>query len=839
MPSPPDTPTTLRGCCRTRRRRYLWRQVVGDALSRTAPLVDAAGAAALAAEAWARMHAFGAGGRSWQAWSSAAFGEDAATFARWAERYAQRLRETQAIDLAQTVDRLLGATPSWTAFAPSAIALAGFVEPTPQQERLLAALGGAGVEVTRLDTVRAECGRSEVVACATPRDELASALHWARGELEAAPQTAIGIVVLDLAARREEVRSLAEDILCPELQWPGREGAVRPYELSLGTALADVPSIAVALDLLALTDHALPADRAAALLRSPYLPGDEAAWLRRAGAELRWRGAGVERVERGALAHALAGEDPALAQRWRGAFAALGPAGRAPPRAWCDAWRALLFALGWPGARALDSGEHQALGAWDEALAEFATLDAVCGHISRGEALAALDAQLADTLFQPQGKPAPIEILGVLEAAGLPFDALWAAGFAADAWPQPPRPNPLLPLSWQRERGVPRSSAARELEYARALVDVLARSARRVVFSHPQCRDDCRCEASALVGIWPQGAPPIPLPTTAQAAFAARPELDGIDDGLAPAVPPGTTLRGGAGLIEAQGNCPFQAIAAHRLGAAPWPRRREGLTPQERGSLAHLALAAFWRRVGDQRTLLALDPPALGATIEDAVCEAMQAAAIGRQRWAALPAVLAPAEQERLCGLLRAWLERAERGRPEFVVSEIESPIALAFEGFRINARLDRVDVLADGSVAIIDYKTGTTAAVGRWFEARPLAPQLGVYLLARRAANPHERIGALAYAQLAPDALEWVGIAADADLFALRTVADATGNAIADWPAAEAAWRAAITALAAEIAAGVATVQPRVPGETCRRCGRQSLCRIGDTDAGAAGEGG
>jgi hypothetical protein len=332
----------------------------------------------------------------------------------------------------------------------------------------------------------------------------------------------------------------------------------------------------------------------------------------------------------------------------------------------------------------------------------------------------------------------------------------------------------------------------------------------------------------------------MPMPTTAQAAFAARPERVGIDDGFAPAVPPGATLRGGAGLIEAQGNCPFQAIAAHRLGVAPWPRRQEGLTPQERGSLAHLALAAFWRRVRDRRTLLALPPTALAAAIDEAVLDAMRASPFGPERWASLPAVLAPAERERLGRLLGAWIERAERGRPEFAVSEIEAPIALELEGFRINARLDRVDVLADGSAAIVDYKTGRTAPLGRWFDPRPMAPQLGVYLLARRAANPHERIGALAYAQLAPDALDWVGIAVDAERFPpLPTVADATGDAIADWPAAEAAWRAAITALAAEIAAGVATVQPRAPGETCRRCGRQSLCRIGGDDAEAAGEGG
>ena len=69
-------------------------------------------------------------------------------------------------------------------------------------------------------------------------------------------------------------------------------------------------------------------------------------------------------------------------------------------------------------------------------------------------------------MFQPEGTDAPIQLLGVLEGAGLDFDALWVAGLSADRWPPAPAPNPLLPLHWQRERNVPRSSAENELAHA-------------------------------------------------------------------------------------------------------------------------------------------------------------------------------------------------------------------------------------------------------------------------------------------------------------------------------------------------------------------------------------
>ena len=817
---------------------HLWRRVVANDLAHAAPLTDAAGAAALAGEAWERLHAFGAGGESWRGWDSTAVGEDPAAFARWAESYRQALREAQAIDLAQVADRLLRAAPPWREIAPAAIALAGFVEPTAQQRRLFGGLAAAGVAVTQVDAVASAEQRVEVLACGTPREEIASALHWARARAEAAPDAAIGVVVLDLAARRDEVRALAEDILCPALQWPGQQAAARPYNLSLGTALADVPCIAAALDLLALTGGALAVDRAARLLRSRYLPGDDAAWLRRAAIEARWREAGRDEIDVAALTRTLAGAEAPLAQRWRAAYDASGGAGRAVPREWCQAWRRLLAGIGWPGERTPDSAEYQALGAWDDLLVTFATLDPVSGRLGRGDALAALRALAEETLFQPESAPAAIQIVGLLEAAGLPFDALWVAGLAADVWPPPARPNPLLPLAWQRERGVPRSSARRELDYARALMAQLARAAPQVVFSHPQRSDDHHCEASALLAAWASGPPP-PVPAgTAPKMFADRPALAAIDDGQAPSVPAGTLLRGGAALIEAQSDCPFRAAATYRLGAAPWPRRGEGLSPLERGQLAHLALAAFWRRVGDRASLLALDARALDATVDDAVGEALRGTAVDERRWAGLPPALLPGERDRLRRLLQAWLDAGERGRQDFAVLEIESPLTLQFAGFALRFRQDRVDRLADGSVAIIDYKTGTTVALGKWFDARPQAPQLGVYLLARRAAYPEQAVGAVAYARLAPDALGWVGIAADADrLPPLSTAASATRGALADWAAVAAAWQASIGALAQEIATGVAVVRPRDTGSTCRRCGLQSLCRIDGLDADAMGE--
>ena len=808
----------------------LWRRVVATDWSVAAPLADAAGAAELAADAWERMHAFGAGGESWRSWSGGLLGDDAAMFARWAEAYMRALRERHAIDPAQAVDRLLRGQPCWADFVATDLVFAGFVELTPQQQRLTAALRSGGIGVEVLDTLPARAGDVRVVPCATPRDEIVAALHWARDRVAKDPGAAVCIAVVDLAERRDEVRAAAEDVLCPALQWPGRHDAARPYDLSLGTALADQPGIAAALDLIALSDAPLPVARAARLLRSPFLPGDRAAWLRRAALERQWLADGRETVDADALLRGLADADTALADRMAAARTVSLPRSRASPRAWCNGWRAWLSALGWPGDSVQDSAVHQALGAWDELLAALSALDAISGHLARREAVAMLAAVAATTLFQPEGPAAPIRIMGVLEAAGLPQDALWVAGLGADAWPPAARPNPLLPLAWQRERQLPRASARREFDYAATLTGWLARGAPEVVMSHPEVVDDHASAASALLDGWPGGAAVPVLPGLAASMFAVRPALELIADFAAPPLAAGTQLRGGAGVFEAQSDCPFRAAAAYRLEVEPWPRVGFGLTALERGQLAHLALAAFWRRIGDRRTLVALDAAALDAAIGAAVDAALAGEAVDERRWRSLPPPIVAGERTRLVAMLATWIERAERPRPDFTVVEIEAAGALTLPVFTVRVRLDRIDRLEDGSIAIIDYKTGRCAATRRWFDERPQAPQLGVYVVARCTADPATPIGAVAYARMAPDRLDWQGLAADASLLPpLAEPAAATGGLVPDWPAAQVAWRRAIEGLAGEIARGHAVVAPRAPPLTCRRCGLGSLCRIGN----------
>jgi hypothetical protein len=211
-------------------------------------------------------------------------------------------------------------------------------------------------------------------------------------------------------------------------------------------------------------------------------------------------------------------------------------------------------------------------------LAEFATLGSVARRLHRGEAVAAL----------VESPPAPIQILGGLEAAGLPLDALWVAGLAAERWPPAPRPNPLLPLAWQRERNVPRSTAARELAYAQALTQEWARAAPEVVFSSAEMADDHPRTMSSLVATATPRLTGAPGLTTARMQFERAPVHETIADDRAPTTPMGPPRRRRRS-DRGAGNRPLQAMARYR------PRTDTAEAADGLPSSAH-SCTPHWRR---------------------------------------------------------------------------------------------------------------------------------------------------------------------------------------------------------------------------------------------------
>jgi probable DNA repair protein len=832
----------------------LWRSCIGTG---SPDLLNARGAAREAGWAWTLFHAWRDAGEGDPALAKSGSGE-VASYLRWAGKYRAQLDALDAMDHASLPDVIAGAASAGWVPKFGRVVLHGFLDMTPQQSRLVDHLRRAGMPTDTVPPARATMSRCCRVTCADPVTEIAEALAWARMRIESDPGTRIAIVVADLDARRSDVVALAEEILCPELLTPMAPEAPRPYGISLGVPLASVPLVATALDLIAVGCGPVVAATAGTVLRSPFLPDARWHWAARAESERSWREANMHELRFDDLLSALRTRDPQLRERWRAVLRFNLDSRR--PRDWARTWSDWLAALGWPGNEVLSSALWQARDAWSAVLANFASMGSVCGTLCASDALAMLRAIAGDTLFQPEAPSSPIQILGLLEAAGLQFDAAWLAGLDAEALPTPLRPNPFLPLAWQHAHGVPSANPASALARAKRLAELLSGMAPEIVASHAASIDGAPRRVSPLIESWaavevadllrpglpgiaPAGAKRAPSRRYANALTETAALVDHSDT-VAPRVPEAGRVHGGAALLESQSTCPFQAFARYRLDADAWPTTAAGLSAMERGRLLHATLAAFWSEVRDQSTLAGLDEAALDAAIGRAVGAGL--AKLEPARRQSLPPIVAGNEGTRLAATLRAWIAGCERNRTPFRVRDIERRLQLAIEGLALEFRVDRIDQLIPEGLAIVDYKSGLAIAPSRWFGERPEGLQVAIYALALDADDAPVR--ALAYAQLKTGEIGVRGMAADPDAWpgldgpragdtmgpdAAPAAPEASGTSGGSWAVSLSQLRAEIGALARGVREGNAVVDPR-NAEACRYCGLDALCRIRRLDDSA-----
>jgi len=249
--------------------------------------------------------------------------------------------------------------------------------------------------------------------------------------------------------------------------------------------------------------------------------------------------------------------------------------------------------------------------------------------------------------------------------------------------------------------------------------------------------------------------------------------------------------------------------------------------------MLHATLKAFWDATGDQSSLAALDPHALALRIADAV-EAGKAR-IGAPRWRTLAPAVANAESSRLAATLHAWIDEGERTRPPFRVRGHELRIGCSIDDIALSLRVDRIDELPGGGLAVIDYKSGNVVPPARWFAERPEGIQVAIYATAVESAA-HEPVRALAYAQVKAGDIHVAGLAEDNAQWPALAAVDSPRLALAGWADARAQLAARVHALARDIRDGIADVAPRTQA-ICGYCGLQPLCRVQRLDDGASAE--
>ncbi len=448
-----------------------------------------------------------------------------------------------------------------------------------------------------------------------------------------------------------------------------------------------------------------------ALLTHPLVRAGEgrAAWLDSARAlDLRLRG---PRPAPGLEPLRPLAEKAKVAEWWAEAEAALAPllsfGETAPLSDLLDALATAGEAL--CGERLWSEADGRSLGAFVEGLRDAAR-----------EAETLLDprelyAVLRDAMDEVAVRPAwgghpRLAIYGLLEARMARADLVLCGGLTEGVWPASPAPDPLLPPALLRALGVPGADfriglAAHDLSGALGAPEVVLSWARRdeggpVIPSRfvlrikamlgKQADDLAEKEALQFARLidFATASPRYPRPRPMPSAEQRLVEISatGLD-----------RLR----------SDPYQFYASSILRLKQLDLLDAAPTPAWQGSAVHDILDA-WHKAGQ---------PA-GELVETAhkVLDTMSAHPLMRFLW-----------RPRLVKALE-WIDEQivrQREQDGRVVLDSEVWGDMQFKGVRIHARADRIDRLASGNLAIVDYKTGKPPSAKRVADGYSL--QLGL----------------------------------------------------------------------------------------------------------------
>ena len=311
------------------------------------------------------------------------------------------------------------------------------------------------------------------------------------------------------------------------------------------------------------------------------------------------------------------------------------------------------------------------------------------------------------------------------------FDDLFIAGLVEAEWPRRTERNIFYPagmlasLGWPVERD--------RLRAARALFNDLLHLPRdRVRLSAFVLEDDAAVTVSPMLeDLDPGVLDRVAAPAAQQDGLAVRGEADSAAErwlalrrGRAECGTARDRLRGdigpqppgpyAVGALERYLDCPFKYFARHVLGLKAEDDGEQTMTVEARGLFLHRVFEEFFRAWGAEgRGAITPD------TLDDALA---RFAGVAETRLATLP----PAER----AVARAWLlgSPASPGLAERIFGrEAENPVSDIVERLleypidgevelgalpnrrtvSLRGRPDRIDLHADGTLVVIDYKTG------------------------------------------------------------------------------------------------------------------------------------
>lgn len=338
----------------------------------------------------------------------------------------------------------------------------------------------------------------------------------------------------------------------------------------------------------------------------------------------------------------------------------------------------------------------------------------------------------------PDGDRCGVRLIDDRAARYGDFDDVFVVGLVEAEWPERPRRNIFYPPALLKSLGWPSEKDRRSAADANFL-NLVAAASRRTTLSVFTLEDDALVTRSMQLDEVPRARlSTVPRESSAPARIvgdealsvdpvawgaldadartwaalrSARSDLDDPKYHGAIGQRPARTWSVSA--LETYLNCPFRFFARHVLDLEEEPTDEEVMDPRRQGQFVHAVFEKFfddWQRSGHPEITQAnLDEARRAfATVVDACLAELPEAEAGLERTrllgspaaAGLGEAVMRMEAERSVPVVERLLEHRLEG--EFTMQTTDGPRRV-----RLRGKADRLDLLADGTFRLIDYKLG------------------------------------------------------------------------------------------------------------------------------------
>lgn len=569
-------------------------------------------------------------------------------------------------------------------------------------------------------------------------EQLLNMARWAYNKHDTEPTARICIVVPELLSKRMDVLHALDEVFEPQVILPNTPRYVSPYNVSAGLPLSTQPIIRTALKLLNSGAMKQPIEEVLSLARSFFLGGSVAEADLRSQFDISVRNLGRKEMS---LLDLIGVEfcPPKLSKFIGNFLTSLSKGGTTMIMPdWLTRFDTSLAEAGWPGERSLDSEEFQALKQFKDVLQDLCGTYSFSGAMDIHQALFYLNTTVNNSVYSPEGLDTPIQVMGLLEAAGQEFDYFYILDMNMGIVPAAASPNPLIPYQLQIDHKMPHADSNRELQFFETVLKRFELTSKAVLYSYCRLRNDAELMPSFFV----KGNAE-PLEHYQSQGINYKNQLlnqipiKRVFDSPAP-LKSTESVKGGVSIINKQAECPFKNFADNRLKSKAFPVIQSGLPSNIKGDLLHETLAMFWKKHRTQDALKAMKTPELISEISQFADKAFTAIT----RTVDIDFSLFVLEKELLMSTVMNWL-KLESERPPFMVENIEETRQLDLGNMTISIRLDRVDAVKQGGSYMakvpFDYKSGKSKSL--LSKGKFQSFQLPIYALTED--EPHGMINA------------------------------------------------------------------------------------------------